>query len=161
MISADLARSLALAGLRWHPVPGDRFTIEAEDLDQVVYTVSELIVEVHEYPTGTILGFNGTTEWALDSVDMDQTLWLPSEEQLRTLLGSTFRSLVRADAQTGTAETDGTAPDADGARTENPGTYVVTITLHGEPAEFRAEVAAEAYGQALLSLITASTAVDV
>jgi hypothetical protein len=142
MISADLARSLALAGLRWHPVPGDRFTIEAEDLDQVVYTVSELIVEVHEYPTGTILGFNGTTEWALDSVDMDQTLWLPSEEQLRTLLKATFRSLVR----TGT---------------EGEDSYVVTITLHGEPAEFRAEVAAEAYGQALLSLITASTAVDV
>lgn len=154
MISADLARSLALAGLRWHPVPGDRFTIEAEDLDQVVYTVSELIVEVHEYPTGTILGFNGTTEWALDSVDMDQTLWLPSEEQLRTLLGATFRSLVRADA-----DADSTAHEGD-EQSDSLGSFVVTITLHGEPVEFRAEVAAEAYGQALHSLITASTAVE-
>lgn len=139
MISTDLARDLALAGLRWHPAPGDRFTLEAEGLDEVVYTVSELTIEVHEYPTGTILGFNGTTEWALDSVDMDQTLWLPSEEQLRTLLGATFRSLVRAE-------------DADD--------LVVTITLHGEPAEFRAAVAAEAYGLALHSLITAASAVD-
>ena len=159
MITADLARSLALAGLRWHPVPGDRFTIEAEDLDQVVYTVSELIVEVHEYPTGTILGFNGTTEWALDSVDMDQTLWLPSEEQLRTLLGATFRSLVRADAP---ADPGAPSPLGPEGSTEHrsTGTYVVAITLHGETVEFRAEVAAEAYGQALLSLITASTAID-
>lgn len=159
MISADLARSLALAGLRWHPVPGDRFTIEAEDLDQVVYTVSELIVEVHEYPTGTILGFNGTTEWALDSVDMDQTLWLPSEEQLRTLLGATFRSLVRADSPTDTGATGTTEPEG-ATETRSTSTYVVTITLHGETVEFRADVAAEAYGQALLALITASTAVD-
>lgn len=159
MISADLARSLALAGLRWHPVPGDRFTIEAEDLDQVVYTVSELIVEVHEYPTGTILGFNGTTEWALDSVDMDQTLWLPSEEQLRTLLGATFRSLVRADAPAEPGAS-GTPAPAGSTESRSAGTYVVAITLHGETVEFRAEVAAEAYGQALLSLITASTAID-
>ena len=158
MISADLARSLALAGLRWHPVPGDRFTIEAEDLDQVVYTVSELIVEVHEYPTGTIRGFNGTTEWALDSVDLDQTLWLPSEEQLRTLLGATFRSLVREDADVATTAVEPAQEDDE--QGEYPGSFVVTITLHGEPVEFRAEVAAEAYGQALHSLITASTAVD-
>lgn len=157
MISADLARSLALAGLRWNPVPGDRFTIEAEDLDQVVYTVSELIVEVHEYPTGTILGFNGTTEWALDSVDMDQTLWLPSEEQLRTLLGATFRSLVRVEADAAESAVEPAQDDEQGV---DPGAFVVTITLHGEPVEFRAEVAAEAYGQALHSLITASTAVD-
>lgn len=137
MISTDLARDLALAGLRWHPAPGDRFTLEAEDLDEVVYTVSELTIEVHEYPTGTILGFNGTTEWALDSVDMDQTLWLPSEEQLRALLGASFQSLARTD--------DG---------------YVVTITLHGEPAEFRADSAPEGYGLALHSLITAASAVD-
>lgn len=144
MISTDLARDLALAGLRWHPAPGDRFTLEAEDLDEVVYTVSELTIEVHEYPTGTILGFNGTTEWALDSVDMDQTLWLPSEEQLRSLLGATFRSLGRADG-------------GDGADNDD---YVVTITLHGEPAEFRAGTAPGAYGQALHSLITAASAVD-
>lgn len=137
MISTDLARDLALAGLRWHPAPGDRFTLEAEGLDEVVYTVSELTIEVHEYPTGTILGFNGTTEWALDSVDMDQTLWMPSEEQLRSLLGASFRSLARTDEG-----------------------YVVTITLHGEPAEFRADSAPEGYGQALYSLITAASAID-
>lgn len=138
MITTDLARALALAGLRWHPAPGDRFTIEAEDLDGVVYTVSELTVEVHEYPTGTILGFNGTTEWALDSVDMEQTLWLPSEEQLRTLLGSTFQTLARAGAG-----------------------YVVTTRLHEDSAEFSGPTASEAYGHALLSLITAASSIDV
>lgn len=138
MISVDLARSLALAGLRWHPAPGDRFTLEAEDLDDAVFTVSELTIEVHEYPTGTVLGFNGTTEWALDSVDMGQTLWLPSEEQLRTLLGATFVSLVR-----------------------QPDGWTVTTRLHDELVSWTAPVAAEAYGTALHALIMASSAVAI
>jgi hypothetical protein len=144
MISADLARSLALVGLRWHPAPGDRFTIEADDLGDVVYTVSELTVEVHEYPTGTILGFNGTTEWALDSVDMDQTLWLPAEKQLRSLLGEAFVSPTRAPASTdATASTDRLS---------------VTIMLAGQTVAFTADDASEAYGEALHALISAALA---
>ena len=42
-----------------------------------------------------MLGFNGTTEWALDSVALDQTLWLPREDQLRALLGDRLRCVRR------------------------------------------------------------------
>src|SRR5699024_10539325 len=112
MISHDLAHDLALAGLRWRPSPGDRFAIDAEELSDAVFTVSDMTIEVHDHPSGTILGFNGTTEWALDSVTLDQALWFPSEEQLRTLLGGAFRALRRV---------PGDEPR-----------FEVEITLHGE-----------------------------
>ena len=34
-----------------------------------------------------MLGFNGTTEWALDSLKTEQVLWLPREGQLRAEIG--------------------------------------------------------------------------
>lgn len=95
MISTDLARELRDAGLRWHPASGDSFHIERPDFETDVFTVSEMAIEPHEFDTGTILGFNGTTEWALDSLALEHTLWLPREDQLRSLLGESFRTLNR------------------------------------------------------------------
>ena len=91
MIPLDLAEALQLAGVRWTPRSGDQFAIPKPGLEDQVFTVSELTIEPREYPTGTILAFNGTTEWALDSVAQDEALWLPREDQLRELLGATFR----------------------------------------------------------------------
>ncbi len=95
MISLDRARALAGAGLRWRPASGDAFRIERSGFENDVFTVSEMTIEPHEFDTGTILGFNGTTEWALDSLALEDALWLPREDQLRELLGSAFRSLTR------------------------------------------------------------------
>ncbi|WP_066522855.1 pilus assembly protein CpaE [Curtobacterium ammoniigenes] len=140
MISVELARTLRTAGLRWHPNTGDRFIIDKPGVDDDVYTVSEMTVERHDYPTGTILGFNGTTEWALDSVAADDTLWLPREDQLRELLGPTFRSLRRiVDDATVIAE--------------------VTAVVDGAERTFAAAEAADAYGLALAAYITASLAI--
>src|SRR5664279_4072035 len=64
MISAELARALEVAGLAWHPARGDRFILTTAAFDSSeVFTVSDMVVEAHEFPTGTVLGFNGTTEW--------------------------------------------------------------------------------------------------
>ena len=52
-----------------------------------------MTVEVHEFPTGSVIGFNGTTEWALDSLDQGDVVWLPREDQLRELLGDRFARL--------------------------------------------------------------------
>jgi len=135
MISVPLARELRDAGLRWTPESGDRFLIEqAEMLD--VYTVSEMTVEAHTFPTGTVLGFNGTTEWALDSVDVADALWLPREDQLRAMLRGTFRSLrIEEGADAG---------------------YAVSIVFRGEELEFSAPTADDAYGRALLQLVAAT-----
>lgn len=130
MISIPLATALQLAGLRWTPSAGDRFTIPQPELEGEVFTISEMTVEAHEYPTGTVLGFNGTTEWAMDSVEQEQALWMPREDQLRDLLGGTFVRLERED---------------DGFR--------VVCRSGGDTEEYADADAAEAYGKALLALV--------
>ena len=126
MISTDLARSLAAQGMRWNPASGDSFCLDGDDFDGEVFILSDMTIEAHEFDTGTILGFNGTTEWALDSVSLDVALWMPREDQLRDMLGGTFVSLSRAD-----------------------GVYTVE-TLAGS---YAAGDAAQAYGLALLELV--------
>ncbi|GAA1997755.1 pilus assembly protein CpaE [Nakamurella flavida] len=132
MISVDLAARLRATGLRWHPTPADRFTLLNQAFDGDVFTISDMVVEAHHRPEGTVLGFNGTTEWALDSAEASEALWLPREDQLRGLLAGTFRQLTR----------DGDA-------------WVVTAVLPGGdgPEHFAAAEAADAYGSALLALL--------
>ena len=151
MIDVDLARRLRDAGLRWRPSPGDRFVVErlvdSDDGVGDVFTLSDMTIEAHEHPTGTVLGFNGTTEWALDSVAADDALWLPREDQLRELLGSTFVSLTRV-------LVDG-----------EPLAYRVTVALDGAAATGpdSVHVAADpetAYAHALLAYIDVSLRLD-
>jgi hypothetical protein len=93
VISVPLARRLRDAGMRWSPAPGDRFVVGRRGMDGEVFVVSDMTIEVQDIPGGQVIGFNGTTEWALDSVDTDDAVWLPRESQLRDALGGTFRSL--------------------------------------------------------------------
>jgi hypothetical protein len=90
-----LEQGLALrdAGIRWHPRDGDHFAIPDRDLDDRVFVLSHMVVEVIESPVGPLLAFNGTTEWALDSIEIDEAVWLPLEHQLRELLGPAFVGL--------------------------------------------------------------------
>ena len=62
-------------------------------MDAEVFVVSELTVDVHDAASGRQFRFNGTTEWALDSVGQDDVVWLPHEGQLRTALGVRLRML--------------------------------------------------------------------
>ncbi len=132
VITLELARRLRAAGLAWKPAPGDRFIIPDRDLDDL-FVLSHMTIEVHERPNGPIIGFNGTTEWALDDLDQDEALWLPREDQLRERLGAAFHRLERI---------------GDG--------YRVLAAVHGPVAEFTAACPEEAYGKALLRLLTVS-----
>jgi hypothetical protein len=140
MISIELASGLKTAGLVWRPATGDRFTLMTGAFDGEVFTLSDMVVEAHESRTGTVLGFNGTTEWALDATEATDALWLPREDQLRDLLGASFRSLERIDAG-----------------------YRVTAALPGDQAgaddvsAFWGNEPAEAYARALLALIRRAT----
>ncbi|MGH8861820.1 MAG: pilus assembly protein CpaE [Jatrophihabitantaceae bacterium] len=130
MISHALARRLRDGGVRWHPAPGDRFYVADRGMDDV-FTLSEMTVEMHEFPGGREIAFNGTVEWALDSVEAGQSVWLPSEAQLRELLGVAFHSLIRAG-----------------------GGWQVSVRVDGNVRKFGCADAAEAYGLALLYLVT-------
>ena len=129
MISIELARQLRDAGVRWTPRSGDRFIVADRDMDDDVFTVSEMTIGVQRVETDEVLAFNGTTEWALDSVSIRSALWLPSEAQLRELLGGAFRAL----------------------RPHGP-EWTVEFELSGADRTVTATQAADAYGQALLDL---------
>jgi hypothetical protein len=136
VIPRELAIKLRDAGLRWHPRAGDQFQLASTDMDSTgseVFTVSDMTIEAHEYSTGTVLGFNGTTEWALDSVAIGDALWFPREDQLREALKATLVRLERS---------------GDG--------WAVTTRFRGEERRFDAAEADEAYALALLEQVLAS-----
>lgn len=138
MITRELAVALREAGLVWHPAEGDRFQLDLPnevelDAEADVFTVSEMTIEARQTPSGTDLAFNGTTEWALDAVTLADAVWLPREDQLRELLRGTFRALVRLD-------------DA----------FRVDIEIADAALSFEHPDPAEAYGRALLALISRS-----
>jgi len=133
VIDVHLAQQLKDAGLVWKPAAGDRFAIPDRDLDEEVFVLSNMTIEVYQVPEGRVIGFNGTTEWALDDVEIEEALWLPREEQLRELLGGTFSAL----------------------RAGGAGFDVETVLL-GEQRTFSAPTAEEAYAGALLHLLAAA-----
>jgi hypothetical protein len=96
VISLELAVRLREAGLGWAPAPGDRFALPDRGIDEV-FVLSNMTIQVYELPKGAVIGFNGTTEWALDDVEKDEAIWLPSEDQLRDRLGADFERLERLD----------------------------------------------------------------
>ena len=131
MLSVALARALHEAGLQWTPARGDVFVMPDRDMDSDVFVLSDMTIEVHHFTTGPVLGFNGTTEWALDSIDQSAALWVPAEHQLRELLGGTFTALV---------------PTDDG--------YRVTLRVDGATSGYDGPQPADAYALALLHLLT-------
>ena len=138
MITRELAVTLREAGLVWHPAEGDRFQLDLPDeveleAEAEIFTVSEMTIEARQTPSGTDLAFNGTTEWALDAVTLADAVWLPREDQLRELLRGTFRSLTRVE-------------DA----------FRVEIEIADASAVFEHPDPSEAYGRALLELISRS-----
>lgn len=103
-------------------------------MDDEVFVISDMTVQVHDFPTGSVIGFNGTTEWALDSIEQHEVVWLPREDQLRGLLGEWFLSL-----------------DA------SPAGHVVTVSGPGRAHHTDPEAsAADAYGRALLYVLSAA-----
>ena len=134
MISVELAERLRSAGVPWTPSPGDRFVVRGRDMDDEVFVIADMVVEAAAQPSGHVLRFNGTTEWALDSVDQDAVLWLPREGQLRELLGAAFVGL-RA----------------------RPGEPSVVVRSDGREVEVRDTDAECAYARAVLAVRGTST----
>ena len=125
----ELARRLRTAGLTWTPRAGDRFVLPVAGMEEEVFVISDLTVDVHHFKTGDVIGFNGTTEWALDSVEQDKAVWLPREDQLRDLLGDTFLMLEQLE-----------------------GGYAVSVTRADGTFERHADIEAErAYARAVLA----------
>jgi hypothetical protein len=146
VISIRLARALRDAGLIWTPARGDWFIVVDRGMDHEVFVLSDMTIELHQYPGGPVFGFNGTTEWALDSLEQRDTLWLPAEHQLRDRLGAAFDRLERHEA--GFRVHTRTVSGVDGADGAWPG------------PPYDAADPAEAYGLALLGELPVRPAMD-
>lgn len=133
MISIETARLLRDAGLRWTPVAGDRFVVVDRGMDEDVFVLSDMTVEVHQLEHGQVIGFNGTTEWALDSVEDRDAVWLPREGQLRELLAGTFCGLDRVEQD-----------------------WRVRLEINSVPVQVQHPDPEQAYALALLQLISSS-----
>ena len=130
MISRDLAARLAPL-LDWTPANGDQFYIPRPEISESMFTISDMVVELIVKNGDSRFHFNGTVEWALDSVESDVVVWMPREDQLRTLLGDAFLSLDRV---------------GDG----------VVVSATGPQGAFHTEArrdACDAYGEALLVVL--------
>jgi len=94
--------------------------------------MSDMVVELITRNGDTRFHFNGTVEWALDSVELGDVVWLPREDQLRERLGDYFLSM-----------------DA------GPDGYVVTLSGPDRAHHTGPEATAEdAYGRALLYVVS-------
>lgn len=130
LLSLHLARWLEEAGLAWEPAMGDQFMMPDHEVDRL-FRIADMVVEVRRVPAGRIIAFNGTPEWALDDIMLSETLWLPTEAQLRALLGDQFERLDR---------------DVEG--------WAVTLSRNdGATSTHRASTSVDAHARALLAVL--------
>lgn len=130
MISVDMAMGLHEAGLDWIPTEGDKFIIPGRNLDDQVFTVSEMTIEARPVLGGTRISFNGAVEWALDSIMQSEVVWMPSESQLRDRLAGTFRQLRWSDDR-----------------------YICVVDFGNGEQKFDASDPSDAYARALISFL--------
>jgi hypothetical protein len=131
MISRHLAGRLRDAGLDWTPQPHDLFAIPERDLDDRLFVVADLSTEITEIAGLRTITFNGVVEWSLDWILSEEVIWMPSEAQLRDLLGDDLVALERTEG----------------------GGWRVRVRSDGPEQAFQADDAAEAYGTALLHVM--------
>lgn len=130
MISVPIAKQLRAAGLVWRPRSFDFFHIPDRDLDERIFVIADFSVDVQPLADGiAAITFNGAVEWSLDYILQQDVVWLPTEAQLRSLLGDRVTALQRSDAG-----------------------WICIIDHQVEQHE--AETASDAYGMALLSVLT-------
>ncbi len=116
----------------WRPGLHDFFTIPWGGLDERVFVINELATELMTEVDPPIISFNGAVEWSLDYVLSAESVWLPTEAQMRELLGDAFIELASTD-----------------------GGFVCSIRRDGEVLDLEAAFAPEAYARALLEVLSA------
>lgn len=144
MISLPLATRLKSVGLTWKPALHDFFTIPNSDLDQRIFVVSDMTIDVRQLLGHQTITFNGAVEWSLDYIRKTDAVWLPTEEQLRELL----QDLLLAESQ----------PAIELSSWLDH--YRCQIEFEDKSLEFDAVSASDAYGHALLHVLQQLSAED-
>lgn len=138
MISLDRAQQLRAAGLGWTPQLHDFFAIPLPGLDDRVFVLGDMMAEFDHHQGEPVVTFNGSSEWALDSIISGEVVWLPNEAQLRHLIEQRL-------------------PATPGPRftlTRDHDDYHCQLTATSAGLTFTAPTAEDAYAQALLHLLS-------
>ncbi len=137
MIPLEMARELKEAGLVWRPSERDAFVIPDRGMDDDIFVITNMAIQVRTLKGFPAVMFQGAFEWALDYIWLSEVVWLPRESQLREqvearLLSESMPSLRLTSTQGG---------------------YVCEIAHRQEYQTFAGEGASAAYAQALLYLL--------
>ena len=106
-------------------------------MDDRVFVISDVSVDIELLQGRSIVTFNGTAEWALDYEMMSEVVWLPTEEQLRRQLEQRLANGTPAVLKLIYA------PDG----------YWCEIQSKGKALAFLGADASEAYAEALLHVL--------
>jgi hypothetical protein len=136
MVSPQLALQLKQAGLPWRPSMRDTFALLGTGMDEQIFAISDSAVLIQLLHGQPVVTFHGSVEWALDSVQLADALWLPSETQ------------VRQELERRLDERGGSGPSLQ----REAGGYACGMEIEG-PQRFSAASASDAYAHALLFLL--------
>lgn len=138
MISLDLARELKEAGLVWKTSINDFFGIPDRDMDERVFVLADMMANMDIFRGWPVVTFHGTAEWALDYILTTETIWLPTEEQLRRELEAMLLGEPEVIIQLAYV---------------NPQEYRCDIKHRARALTFTGQDGSEAYGRALLHVL--------
>lgn len=137
MISAQTAKNLKEAGLKWEPQLHDFFAIPERHLDDRIFVLSDMTIGAEVLHGHPALTFNGAVEWSLDFIYQYDVIWIPREDQLRTLLVARLAGAEEPIVQLETTLRG----------------YRCLINHDGQTKVFAAGSAGECYAAALISLL--------
>jgi hypothetical protein len=113
------------------------FAIPDRGMDDQVFVLNFMLVGIGRVGGEPVVTFHGTVEHPIDFLHLNEAVWMPTEEQLRTLL----EERLVAETQPAfhlTSTRDG---------------YVCQINFRETTLDFEAFGVAEAYGRALLHVM--------
>ncbi|MGC9522549.1 MAG: pilus assembly protein CpaE [Anaerolineae bacterium] len=137
MISLETARELKGAGLTWKPKERDAFVIPDRDLDDNIFVITNMAIQVRKLKGFPAVMFQGAFEWALDYIWLSEVVWLPRESQLREQIANRLGAYSTPSLRL----------------TSTQGAYVCEIAHRQRYHTFAGADASAAYAQALLYLL--------
>lgn len=137
MITVALAHELKKAGLDWQPALHDFFALPDRLMDDKVFVISDLLVNIEQLQGTQIVSFQGAPEWALDYLVTSDVIWIPTETQLRQRLESALLASGSLDL----------------SLTTTIASARLDFTYRGQKLSFEARDAQLVYAQALIALL--------
>lgn len=137
MVSLTLAIRLKQAGLSWQPELHDFFAIPQPELEDRLFVLSDMTIDIEPIFGWQAITFNGAVEWSLDYIMTADVVWVPTESQLREML----QEMLLVEEQPAVQLMSSISG------------YHCQITYEGNIHDFEAATASDAYGMALLFLM--------